>query len=278
MVYNGNQGGVTMEKYRAIPNGYMRVGELAKKGGVTVRTLQYYDKEGLLSPSGTSDGGFRLYTDKDMVRLTQILMMKDMGFSLGEIKKRLTSMDTPSDVVEVLREHTAQIRRQIAHLSESLDEIEALMAEVKQMESVDFKKFAIILVNLQMKNKHYWIVKYFDDDDVAKFADLMTMEEAEEFIKISNRLFDKASKFHKAGVLPESEEGQSLAKSFWDTTMEMTGGDLELLQKLNDIALSNQVNHSEEYKEALLFIGAALEVYFNNQSVSQSMEGDIFND
>ena len=53
-----------MEKYRAIPQGYMTVGEVAKKMEVTVRTLQHYDKEGLLSPSALSDGGRRLYTDK----------------------------------------------------------------------------------------------------------------------------------------------------------------------------------------------------------------------
>ena len=43
-----------MAKYRAIPQGFMTVGEVAKKMGVTVRTLQYYDKEGLLSPSAES--------------------------------------------------------------------------------------------------------------------------------------------------------------------------------------------------------------------------------
>ena len=52
-----------MTKYRAIPQGFMTVGEVAKKMGVTVRTLQYYDKEGLLSPSAESEGGRRLYTD-----------------------------------------------------------------------------------------------------------------------------------------------------------------------------------------------------------------------
>ena len=56
-----------MAKYRAIPQGFMTVGEVAKKMGVTVRTLQYYDKEGLLSPSAESEGGRRLYTDKDLI-------------------------------------------------------------------------------------------------------------------------------------------------------------------------------------------------------------------
>ena len=54
-------------KKRAIPEGYMTVGEVAGKMGVTVRTLQYYDREGLLSPAAESEGGRRLYTDRDVI-------------------------------------------------------------------------------------------------------------------------------------------------------------------------------------------------------------------
>ena len=80
-----------MAKYRAIPQGFMTVGEVAKKMGVTVRTLQYYDKEGLLSPSAESEGGRRLYTDKDLITLHQIISLKSLGFSLDDIKERLIS-------------------------------------------------------------------------------------------------------------------------------------------------------------------------------------------
>ena len=69
-----------MTKYRAIPEGFMTVGELAKKMNVTVRTLQYYDKEGVLSPSAESEGGRRLYTDKDLVLLHQILSLKSGNY------------------------------------------------------------------------------------------------------------------------------------------------------------------------------------------------------
>ena len=71
-----------MARYRAIPQGFMTVGQVAKKMGVTVRALQYYDKEGLLSPSAESEGGRRLYTDKDLVKLHQIISLKSLGFSL----------------------------------------------------------------------------------------------------------------------------------------------------------------------------------------------------
>ena len=92
-----------MAKYRAIPEGFMTVGELAKKMGITIRTLQYYDKEGLLSPSAESEGGRRLYTDKDIVLLHQILSLKSLGFSLKDIKGRLISLKTPDDVANALQ-------------------------------------------------------------------------------------------------------------------------------------------------------------------------------
>ena len=78
-----------MNSYKAIPDGYMTVGQMAKKMDVTVRTLQYYDKIGILKPSAESDGGRRLYTHKDMIRLSKISVMKYLGFSLAEIKDKL---------------------------------------------------------------------------------------------------------------------------------------------------------------------------------------------
>ena len=93
-----------MEKYRAIPKGYMTIGEVAKKMNVTVRTLQYYDREGLFSPSSESEGGRRLYTDRDLIKLHQILSLKSLGFSLEEIKNRLPSLDTPAEIAAALTE------------------------------------------------------------------------------------------------------------------------------------------------------------------------------
>ncbi len=108
-----------MAKYKAIPKGFMTVGEVAKKMGVTVRTLQYYDKEGLLSPSAESEGGRRLYTDKDLVTLHQIISLKSLGFSLGDIKQRLIALETPADVANALTEQADEIRQKIEQLNSS---------------------------------------------------------------------------------------------------------------------------------------------------------------
>lgn len=102
-----------MNKQKAIPQGYMTVGEIARKMDVTVRTLQHYDREGLLSPSAMSEGGRRLYTDKDIVKLHQSLSLKHLGFSLDDIKNRLSSLDTPAEMADVLMEQAAVVRQKI---------------------------------------------------------------------------------------------------------------------------------------------------------------------
>ena len=152
-----------MEKHKAIPEGYMTVGQMAKKMDVTVRTLQHYDREGLLSPSAVSGGGRRLYTDKDIIKLHQILSLKHLGFSLDDIKNCLVSLDTPQEVADALAEQAQAVQRKMESLSRSLRELELLREEVLQMQTVNFKKYADIIVNLQMENDFYWLIKHFDD-------------------------------------------------------------------------------------------------------------------
>jgi len=128
-----------------------------------IRTLQYYDRVGLLKPSAKSEGGRRLYTNKDMVKLHQILSLKYLGFTLDDIKNRLLSLDTPQEVANVLNKQAQIISEKIANLTEALSAIEALKEEVKQMHLVNFDKYADIIKLLQLKNENYWVVKLFGD-------------------------------------------------------------------------------------------------------------------
>ena len=61
------------------------VGQLAALAGVTIRTLHHYDEVGLLSPSGRSAAGYRIYEESDLERLQQILLYRGFGFTLQEI-------------------------------------------------------------------------------------------------------------------------------------------------------------------------------------------------
>ena len=65
------------------------VGEVAELAGVTVRLLHHYDEIGVLSPSGRSDAGYRLYSHEDLERLQEILVWRQLGFPLAEIQPLL---------------------------------------------------------------------------------------------------------------------------------------------------------------------------------------------
>ena len=66
-------------------------------------------------------------------------------------------------MAQALAQQAAEIRGKMDALAESLRELEMLRAEVLQMQTVNFKKYADIIVNLQMKNDFYWLIKHFDD-------------------------------------------------------------------------------------------------------------------
>ena len=258
-----------MEKYRAIPKGYMTVGEVAKKMNTTVRTIQFYDKEGVLSPSAESEGGRRLYTDKDIVKLHQIQSMKFLGFSLDDIKNRLVSLETPTDVAEALSKQAEAVRVKISGLSESLKAIEALKDEVLSMQSVDFKKYADIIVNLQMKNEYYWMIKHFDNETLDTLSSRFDAESAAAMTSSIVRMLDTAARYQKDGVKPESDEGQRFAKYFWDKMIEFTGGDMGMLNKL--IQAGNTAMDSEwKEKQAFVngFIEPALAFYFTSNGIN----------
>lgn len=258
-----------MEKYRAIPQGYMTAGEVANKMSVTVRTLQHYDKVGLLSPSSISDGGRRLYTDKDIIKLHQILSLKQLGFSLNDIKNRLIPLDAPADVAQVLTEQAALIRKKIESLSESLSRIETLKAEVLEMKSVDFKKYADIIVNLEMKNNFYWMIKHFDNETLDRIRSRFDKESSTAFLQNFMNMQDTAIRLQEEGVSAESPEGLQFAKDYWELIMEFTGGDPAILPKLIELGQSNEFDQEWTQKQTLakVFIEPALNAYFSNLGI-----------
>ena len=259
-----------MAKHRAIPHGFMTVGEAAKKIGVTVRTLQYYDKEGLLSPSAESEGGRRLYTDKDLVMLHQIVSLKSLGFSLDDIKGRLISLETPADVAAALTEQADSIREKIEQLTASLTAIEQLKEEVLQMQTVNFKKYADIIVNLQMKNDFYYLIKRFDDETLDHIRHRFDKESGLNFMDRFHSLSDEIVQLQKENVPHESEKCQQVVKQYWGLIMEFTNGDMSMLPKLMEIGDIDTATNAWEERQKIVndYLEPALQIYFSKLGVN----------
>ena len=251
-------------------NDYMTVGMLAKKMGTTVRTLQYYDKEGLLSPTAESQGGRRLYTHKDMIKLHQILSLKSLGFSLNDIKNKLISLDTPQDVANALEEQSLMIQQKIKQLTKAVTEIEALKNEVLQMQVVDLKKYADIIINLQMNNEYYWLIKHFDDKTLDHIRNRFDKDSGMDFMKRFNQLNDEVIKLKEKNVSPENQQVQELAKEFWDMVMEFTNGDMSMiptLMQFDNLMIDNN-EWLEKQKQVNDYLQPALELYFQKAGIN----------
>ncbi|MFB7667641.1 MerR family transcriptional regulator [Kitasatospora sp. NPDC056138] len=95
------------------------VGQVAGFTGVTVRTLHYYDRTGLLSPSERSAAGYRLYNDADLARLQQILFYRELGFPIEEIRSILA--DPRASALDHLRGRHAQLNEQITKLQKLVE-------------------------------------------------------------------------------------------------------------------------------------------------------------
>lgn len=67
----------------------MHIGELAERTGLSLRTIRHYDEVGLLPATARTEGGFRVYSEDDLERLTVIKAMKPLGFSLEEMAEIL---------------------------------------------------------------------------------------------------------------------------------------------------------------------------------------------
>ena len=89
----------------------LKVGELARRTGLTVCTLHHYDEIGLLRPSLHTEAGHRLYTPADVARLQQVLSLRQLGFALEEIRVCLSRPGFSP--LEVIRLHVTRLREQI---------------------------------------------------------------------------------------------------------------------------------------------------------------------
>lgn len=99
----------------------MKIGQLVERFGVSVDTIRFYEKKGLLQPSARSEAGYRLYSEADSNRLGFILRSKSMGFSLEQIKDLLQLEDNRShwhceDVKDKVQQKMSEIEQQIKQL------------------------------------------------------------------------------------------------------------------------------------------------------------------
>lgn len=129
-------------------------GELAKAAEVSVRTVQYYDQRGILTPSEVTEGGRRIYHESDLERLQVICFLRDLDFSIKQIKKLLQE-ENREQVLELL------LTDQIESLEKSSKEIEVKLKRARHLQKATAKWRQLSLDDLSdisrlMENQKSW--------------------------------------------------------------------------------------------------------------------------
>ena len=134
-----------------------QVKEVAELSGLSIRALHHYDAIGLLTPSMRSAAGYRLYDDDDLLRLQQIVIGRELGLSLEDIRR---SLDDPRfDRKRALLEQRAELERRAQHTAAMLRSIDAALVALDETEAAEEEG-----TKVDMK-------KIFDGFDPDKYAD-----------------------------------------------------------------------------------------------------------
>lgn len=134
----------------------MTVGELARRVGVTVRTIQYYDQKGLLHPSSKSEQNQRLYSTDDEERLYRILTLKFLGFSLAQIKEA-EGIDDCQKLSGALDHRMCELERESMEILRNINTISDLKEHLAASESVRWSDFAQAISDMQNREDVLWM-------------------------------------------------------------------------------------------------------------------------
>ena len=127
-------------------------GEIAEKAGVTVRTVQYYDTRGLLSPSELSEGGRRLYSDEDLSKMQNICFLKKLGMSLSDIAKLLKEENSKEVIELVLDEQKRTLEKEIEEKKAQLDKIKELKSLTQHSNTASLKSIHDLAETMKNNN------------------------------------------------------------------------------------------------------------------------------
>lgn len=211
-------------------SGMMKVGDLAKATGLTVRTLHHYDEIGLLRPGGRTRAGHRLYGEAEVMRLQQIASLRHLGLSLEEIRDCL---DRPEYTLDrVLEMQSERIREEVDRRTQLRDLIEALR---RRLRSPDGASIDEVTRTIQVTMSYE---KYFSPDQLRQLHARRAVVGDERIRQAQDEwtsLFAAYADAMRRGVDPGSPEVGALLVRHDALVAEFTGGDPDIHASLTEM-------------------------------------------
>jgi len=204
------------------------VQKLARLAGVSTRTLRYYDELGLLKPARISSSGYRIYGQKEVDRLQQILFYRELGVGLEEINRIVT--DPAFDMAKALREHHEKLLEKKKQLMLLIENVEKTIAEKEgRIIMTDREKFEGFKQKLVDDNERCYgkeARKKYGDEAVNRANEKiknMTKDQYESLEKLSAEVMETLGEAFKTGdpAGPLAQKAADLHRQwlcfYWDS-------------------------------------------------------------
>jgi len=205
----------------------LKIGELAERTGLTVRTLHHYDAIGLLVPAHRTASGHRLYGREDLERLQRIVSLRQLGLSLEEIAACLDRPD--HSLLSVLERHIDQLRQRLEEEQRLCHQLESVAGQLRARRQVSTEDLLHTLEATIMFEKFY---------TPDQLKTLETRREALGEAGMAKAQSDWAELMGEVraamarGADPASEEMQALGKRWQGLVTAFTGGDAGIAESL----------------------------------------------
>lgn len=209
----------------------LRVGELAQRTGLTVRTLHHYDAISLLKPSLYTEAGYRLYTEADVARLQKVRSLRQLGFSLEEIRDCLDG--NRLSTLEIIDLHLARLQEQMERQRDLYSRLETLSIHLRAAGKVSTDEILRTIEEMTMLDQ--MAEKYFTPEQMRTIKAAREQaghESLEQMQEAWARLVAEIRTEMEQGTDPGDPKVQALAERWSELVNFSTGGDPAMEQSL----------------------------------------------
>lgn len=214
----------------------LKVGQLAKRTGISVRTLHYYDELGLLPPSGRTAAGYRLYTSGDIARLQQIRSLQYLGFSLAEVRDYLARPG--SSLVGALELQIGRLKEQIEQQQRLCLDLEGLVSRLRCADSISVEELMRTMEVMKRMEQYYtpeqleYLRQRREQVGEARIREVETTAWPNLIAEVRAAI--------DQGVDPTSTQAGELANRWIALVKEFTGGDPGIERSLSNLYKQEQ--------------------------------------
>ena len=215
-----------------------KVGELARRTGLTVRTLHHYDDVGLLRPGGRTPAGHRLYGDGEIERLHRVQSLRRLGFGLDEIRGMLDDPSfSPARVVEL---HLERVREQIHFQQRLCERLEGIASRLRAAETVSADELIQTIEAMSMFERYYTPEQM---EELRQRRERVGEPRIREVEAEWPRLIEEVRGEMERGTDPADERVQALARRWMGLVQEFTGGNPGIERSLGNLYREESTVH-----------------------------------